>query len=163
MTASNPRFTVQSFLASFWKGMSKIGRQMLCPRNYKTWLADVGSNLPLSLGRLGQYALVNLTEGARDFSWKALGFAGLGAEEEESLIAELRRDAGDPLVRNLPSSFAAPPRRSTWMDALPLKKTLGSEYGLKLTTISYVVYARKPHAWAVEKNEKTQHQARNDC
>ncbi|KAK7993590.1 hypothetical protein PG989_006971 [Apiospora arundinis] len=103
--------TVQKFWATFRQGMSKIGRDMLCPRNYKTWLAEVGFvdikeqifRCPLAdwpqdpvQKKLGQYALVNLTEGARGFSWKALGFAGLGAEEKESLIAELRRDAGDP-------------------------------------------------------------------
>ncbi|KAK8112809.1 hypothetical protein PG984_013335, partial [Apiospora sp. TS-2023a] len=103
--------TVQKFWATFRQGMSKIGRDMLCPRNYKTWLAEVGFvdvkeqifHCPLagwptdpSQKRLGQYALVNLTEGARGFSWKALGFAGLSAEAKEGLIAELRRDAGDP-------------------------------------------------------------------
>ncbi|KAK8029887.1 hypothetical protein PG993_011178 [Apiospora rasikravindrae] len=101
--------TVQKFWATFRKGMSKIGRDMLCPRNYKAWLAEsstsksksttapspTGRRTP-SQKRLGQYALVNLTEGARGFSWKALGFAGLSADEKETLIAELRRDAGDP-------------------------------------------------------------------
>ncbi|KAK6858425.1 S-adenosyl-L-methionine-dependent methyltransferase [Apiospora arundinis] len=124
--------TVQKFWATFRQGMSKIGRDMLCPRNYKTWLAEVGFvdikeqifRCPLAdwpqdpvQKKLGQYALVNLTEGARGFSWKALGFAGLGAEEKESLIAELRRDAGDP--------------------------------SLEIFHPVYVVYARKPHDWEV--------------
>ncbi|KAK8079007.1 hypothetical protein PG994_002814 [Apiospora phragmitis] len=128
--------TVQNYWATFRKGMSKIGRDMLCPRNYKTWLAEVGfvdireqifhcplADWPEELDqkRLGQYALVNLTEGARGFSWKALGFAGLGAEEKENLTAELRRDAGDP--------------------------------SLEIFHPVYVVYARKPHDWEVEKTQ----------
>ncbi|KAK7959624.1 uncharacterized protein PG986_004478 [Apiospora aurea] len=135
--------TVQKFWATFRKGMSKIGRDMLCPRNYKTWLAEVGfvdiqeqiHHCPLAdwpsdpaQKRLGQYALVNLTEGARGFSWKALGFAGLSADEKENLIAELRRDAGDP--------------------------------SLEIFHPVYVVYARKPHDWEVE--QKTQAQAARD-
>ncbi|KAK7911933.1 hypothetical protein PG985_014414 [Apiospora marii] len=132
--------TVQKFWATFRQGMSKIGRDMLCPRNYKTWLAEVGFTdiheqifrCPLAewptdpaQQRLGQYALVNLTEGARGFSWKALGFAGLDAEAKENLIAELRRDAGDP--------------------------------SLAIYHPVYVVYARKPHDWEVEE-ERTQPQ-----
>ncbi|KAK8031344.1 S-adenosyl-L-methionine-dependent methyltransferase [Apiospora arundinis] len=113
MGQENPNYrgdAVQRYFYACQKGALAVGRDILCPKNYKEWLEETGFVdvherillIPLSpwhdhpvLKEVGVYFLRNAYEGARGFGWKMLRASGLSVEQTESLVAELRKEVLD--------------------------------------------------------------------
>ncbi|KAH8682047.1 S-adenosyl-L-methionine-dependent methyltransferase [Xylariales sp. PMI_506] len=110
----NPNFYGDAYIRWATKcteGAATLGRDLMCARNYKKWLEEIGfvdvterrflvtsgewSSDP-KLRLIGRYARQGLLQGFRSIGYKMLRLAGMTTEEIETLIDQCTREINDP-------------------------------------------------------------------